>query len=52
MLPTCVLTSRREPSDKWNLLGTYQNPRRVRVTNAANGVIIVDAVKFERGLSV
>ena len=35
-------------TQQWNLLGTYQNPRRVRVTNAANGVIIVDAVKFER----
>ena len=33
---------------KWNLLGTYENPRTVTLTNSANGSIIVDAVKFER----
>ena len=35
-------------ADQWNLLGTFKNPRYVRVTNAADGVIIADAVKFER----
>jgi hypothetical protein len=32
----------------WNLLGTFKNPRFVQLTNAANGVVIADAVKFER----
>lgn len=33
---------------EWNLLGTFVNPRYVSVSNAADGAIIVDAVKFER----
>lgn len=33
---------------QWNLLGTFDNPRTVTVTNAADGNIVVDAVKFER----
>lgn len=33
---------------KWNLLGTYTNPRTVTVSNDANGRIIVDAVRFQR----
>lgn len=32
---------------EWHLLGTYHNPRYVTVTNAANGAIVADAVKFE-----
>jgi hypothetical protein len=34
--------------DKWHLLGTAENPRYVEETNAANGAVIVDAVRFER----
>jgi len=37
-----------EGAGEWKLLGTFENPRYVRVSNAANGVIIADAVKFER----
>jgi arylsulfatase A-like enzyme len=33
---------------EWHLLGTAENPRYVEETNAANGAIIVDAVRFER----
>lgn len=33
---------------EWKLLGTFEDPVFVRVTNAADGVIIADAVKFER----
>lgn len=33
---------------EWQLLGTAKNPRYVQETNAADGAIIVDAVKFER----
>lgn len=33
---------------QWNLLGTLESPRLVKVSNAANGAIFVDAVKFER----
>jgi hypothetical protein len=33
---------------QWNLLGVFNDPRLVRLTNASDGVIIADAVKFER----
>ena len=33
---------------EWHLLGTAKNPRYVELSNAANGSIIVDAVRFER----
>ena len=33
---------------EWRLLGTFKNPRYVKLTNAANGVVIADAVKFVR----
>ena len=33
---------------QWQLLGTARNPRYVQETNAADGAILVDAVRFER----
>jgi len=33
---------------QWQLLGTVRNPRYVEETNAADGTIIVDALRFER----
>jgi len=33
---------------EWNLLGTTVDPRYVELTNAANGAIIADAVRFVR----
>ncbi len=33
---------------EWNLLGTFRDPRDVKITNAANGAVIADAVKFVR----
>ena len=33
---------------EWHDLGTYENPYTVTLTNAADGIILVDAVKFER----
>jgi arylsulfatase A-like enzyme len=33
---------------EWHLLGEFHNPRYVSVSNAANGAIVGDAVKFER----
>lgn len=33
---------------EWDLLGTAVNPRYVELTNAANGAIIADAVRFVR----
>jgi hypothetical protein len=35
-------------SGEWHVLGTYENPYSVTLSNAADGVIIVDAVQFER----
>lgn len=33
---------------KWQSLGTYRNPRTVELSNAANGIVVADAVRFER----
>lgn len=33
---------------KWNLLGNVENPVEVRVTNDANGPVVIDAVRFEK----
>lgn len=33
---------------EWKILGTAVNPYYVKLTNAANGAILADAVKFER----
>ena len=33
---------------EWKLLGTTTNPYYVKLTNAADGAVIADAVKFER----
>ena len=32
----------------WKMLGTAMNPYYVKLTNAANGAVLADAVKFER----
>jgi arylsulfatase A-like enzyme len=32
---------------EWRLLGTFHNPRYVSLSNAADGVIVADAVRFE-----
>lgn len=37
-----------EGAGEWKLLGTFEDPRYVRLSNAADGVVIADAVKFER----
>ncbi len=33
---------------QWNLLGTFTDPRYVTISNHADGIIVVDAIKFER----
>lgn len=33
---------------EWHLLGSFHDPRYVRMTNAADGAVIADAVKFVR----
>jgi len=33
---------------KWNLLGKFEDPLYVKVTNKADGPVIIDAVKFEQ----
>lgn len=37
-----------EDAGRWHLLAVVRNPRYVEETNAADGSIIVDAVRFER----
>jgi len=43
-----VRVNLNQGAGEWHLLGTVKNPRYVEETNAANGAIIVDAVRFER----
>jgi len=33
---------------EWHLLGSFHNPRYVKMTNAADGAVIADAMKFVR----
>jgi arylsulfatase A-like enzyme len=33
---------------EWRLLGTFDNPRYVQLSNAADGSVVADAVRFER----
>lgn len=33
---------------QWHTLGTFANPRYVRLTNHADGIVIADAVRFDR----
>ena len=40
--------NQNERQGKWVLLGNFTNPAAVKLTNAANGPVIVDAVKFVR----
>ena len=43
-----VLVDFNHDAGEWKLLGEVSNPRYVMLTNAADGAIIADAVKFER----
>ena len=45
--PTVKIDFNHEPTT-WHLLGTYHNPLYVKMTNAANGAVIADAVRFVR----
>jgi hypothetical protein len=37
-----------EAAGGWRLLATVRNPRYVEETNAADGAIIADAIRFDR----
>jgi arylsulfatase len=43
-----VTVNQQENAGQWRLLGTFENPRFVELSNAANGVVVADAVRFER----
>lgn len=45
---TIVHVNLNQGPGQWQALGTFTNPRYVRLTNQANGVVIADAVHFER----
>ena len=38
----------REGANTWRSLGTFENPRYVELTNAADGIVVADAVRFQR----
>lgn len=43
-----VTVNQQQGAGQWHLLGTFENPRFVELSNAANGVVVADAVRFER----
>ncbi|HET6219623.1 MAG TPA: sulfatase-like hydrolase/transferase, partial [Acidobacteriaceae bacterium] len=43
-----VMVNQQQGAGQWHLLGTFENPRFVELSNAANGVVVADAVRFER----
>jgi hypothetical protein len=40
-----VMVNQQQGAGQWHLLGTFDNPR---LSNAANGIVVADAVRFER----
>lgn len=38
----------KHAAGKWQLLGTFDNPRTIELNNEANGIVVADAVRFER----
>lgn len=45
---TTVHVNFNQGAGHWRTLGTFKDPRYVRLTNAADGVVIADAVHFHR----
>lgn len=43
-----VTVNLQQNAGEWRLLGTFENPRYVQLSNAANGIVVADAVRFER----
>jgi arylsulfatase A-like enzyme len=43
-----VVVNQQQGAGQWHLLGTFDNPRFVELSNAANGIVVADAVRFER----
>jgi hypothetical protein len=43
-----VIVNQQQGAGQWRVLGTFDNPRFVELSNAANGIVVADAVRFER----
>ena len=43
-----VTVDLQQKAGEWKLLGTFNNPRYVELSNAANGIVVADAARFER----
>jgi arylsulfatase A-like enzyme len=43
-----VTVNLQQNTGEWRLLGTFDSPRFVEVNNDANGIVVADAVRFER----
>jgi arylsulfatase A-like enzyme len=43
-----VSVNLQQGAGEWRLLGTFDNPRYVQLSNAADGAVVADAVRFER----
>ena len=43
-----VTVNLQQGASEWRLLGTFDNPRYVELRNAADGIVVADAARFER----
>ncbi len=43
-----IMLNLQQGAGEWKLLGTFKDPQYVELNNAANGVVVADAVRFER----
>ena len=46
--PKDLRIDQTQRSGQWQVLGVFENPTNVTLSNAASGRVIVDAVRFER----
>ncbi len=45
---TTVHVNQQQGAGEWKVLGTFEDPRYVELSNAADGVVIADAIRYER----
>jgi hypothetical protein len=43
-----VVVNLQKDESEWKLLGVFKDPRYIELSNAANGIVVADAVRYER----
>lgn len=43
-----VVVNLQKEEGEWKLLGVFKDPRYIELSNAANGIVVADAVRYER----